>query len=580
MDEELKFLDITQNEPSLSEQIETAKIEDLPELVGRVALGAGCASEREALLQAISKKFKVPLRALREDVGVILPNTRNETREKDAVLSAILPGLVDLVLDEKGRAVYLFHGGNGAGLNMADEYTDDRGRFIPPPAEHLPFPLVPGAEVLRTYDAGGNPAGLFNDVLHYLRRFSFLPERDFLLLGAYAFLTYLQDHAEISYIPMIFFFAVPERGKSRTGKALTWISFRGSHRVDLRETNLFRDAENLAATLFLDIMDLWKKAERNESTDILLLRYERGARVARVLFPEKGPFNDTRYFNVFGPTIMASNEPVHRILGTRCIPFTMPNRPGRFEDTSPEKGLPLRIRLTAWRASMMDVTLSDVEPVPEITGRLWDISKPLLMVAAAVCPHRYNEIVEALVEKARERTEEKRDSIEGKIVQTLAELSVDPPVTEWEIQAGDILSRINADVPEHWRWTSQKLGRRLKALSLRTRKSHGTMRIVLTRETLSTLAAQYGVVFIPERVPGNSSPNSPKEESEITTETYTGESRGRVGESEKKLPRNSPAKDTVITKEIPSGESGEFLRGVQGQEKKHDKQIPLFEVSA
>ena len=226
----------------------------------------------------------------------------------------------------------------------------------------------------------------------------------------------------------------------------------------------------------------------------------------------------------------------------------------------------------------MGVTLSDVEPVPEIMGRLWDISRPLLMVARAVCPHRYEEIVEALVEKARERTEEKRDSVEGKIVQALTDLSVDPPVTEWEIQAADVLSRINADVPENWRWTSQKLGRRLRALSLQSRKSHGTMRITLTRETLSTLAAQYGVVFIPERVPGNSSPNSPKTESDIITETYTGESWGRVGESEKKLPRNSPAEHTVINEEKPSGESGEFFRGVPGKEIRHEKQTPLFEV--
>jgi len=578
LDKELEFLDITREEPSLSEQIEAAKIADLPELVGRVALGAECATEREALLQAISKKFKVSMRTLREDVGEILPSTRGEKKEKDAILSAILPGLVDIVLDEKGRVVYLFHGGDGAGLYMADEYTDDRGRFVPPSVGNLPFPLVSGPEVLKAYDAGENPAGLFEDVLRYLRRFSYLPDRDFLLLGLYPFLTHLQDHPELSYIPIILFWSVPERGKTRTAKPIIYISFRGSHRVDMREANLFRDSENIHATIFLDVQDVSKKAEANGSGDILLMRYERGAKVGRVLWPDRGPFLDTRYYDIFGPTIIATNEPTHKILGSRCIPFTMPNRPGQYEDPSPEKGIPLRVRLTAWRASMMDVTLSDVEPVQEIMGRLWDISRPLLMAAAAVCPHRYEEIVEALIEKARERVEEKKDSIDGKIVQALTDLSVDPPVTEWEIQAADVLSRINADVPENWRWTSQKLGRRLRALSLQSRKSHGTMRVILTREILSTLAAQYGVAFIPERTPGNSPPNSPKAEIEINTETYTGEFRGRVGESEKKLPRNSPAEHTVINEDKPSGEDGEFFRGVPGGKTRHEKQTPLFEV--
>src|SRR4030067_2586284 len=116
---------------------------------------------------------------------------------------------------------------------------------------------------------------------------------------------------------MILFYAVPERGKTRTGKAAIYIAYRGVHCVDLREANLFRFAQDLRATLFIDIMDLWKKAEKNGSEDILLLRCEKGAKATRVIYPEKGAFRDTVYDSVSGPTFIATNQPVHKILDTR-----------------------------------------------------------------------------------------------------------------------------------------------------------------------------------------------------------------------------------------------------------------------
>jgi hypothetical protein len=107
----------------------------------------------------------------------------------------------------------------------------------------------------------------------------------------------------------------------------------------MREANLFRYSENLRSALFFDMMNLWKTAERNQTTNIFLLRYEKGAKVARVLYPEKGPFKDTEYYDVYGPTIMATNEPVHHILDTRCLAISMPNKPGDYANpTAPNTG--------------------------------------------------------------------------------------------------------------------------------------------------------------------------------------------------------------------------------------------------
>ena len=106
----------------------------------------------------------------------------------------------------------------------------------------------------------------------------------------FVFLTYLHDHPQIDYCPYLLFYAVPERGKSRTGKSVAYVAFRGIHLIELREANIFRYSQHLHGTLFFDLMDVSKKAERSGCDDILLLRAEKGAKCCRVIHPELGAF--------------------------------------------------------------------------------------------------------------------------------------------------------------------------------------------------------------------------------------------------------------------------------------------------
>src|SRR5664280_2449233 len=144
------------------------------------------------------------------------------------------------------------------------------------------------------------------------------------------------------YSPIICNYAVPERGKSRTGKGMIYVAYRGIHVESLRDAYIVRIAHNYMATIFFDCMNLWKKAEKAGSEDILLLRFERGAKVPRVLYPERGAHRDTVYYSVFGATIVATNVSVHNILDTRAIQINMPQSRKRFEnDVTPELALPL-----------------------------------------------------------------------------------------------------------------------------------------------------------------------------------------------------------------------------------------------
>jgi hypothetical protein len=403
--------------------------------------------------------------------------------------SANFPGLVDLVRVESGRVCYMVL--NDDELQIAEEYEIDGIKHIPPEQGHLPF-LLPRAEEVMRHFGNEDDRKLFEDILTYLKRFSYLPEPMLYIIACKVFLTYIHDHPDIHYMPMILFFAVPERGKSRTGKSATYICYRGVHVVDVREANLFRYAEDMQATLFLDIMDVWKKAQQSKSGDILLMRYEKGATVARVLYPDRGAFADTKHYKVYGSTIIATNEPLHRILDSRCIPIEMPNRPGTYENPTEELGLELKEKLTAWRARMLNQRLTEIEPVTGISGRLWDIAKPLLQVCQLVYPEGMEQLISALHDIAEQRTRDKRQTTEGEILEALKELSP-PTVSEWTVETKDLLEKMNEQRLEQYKLTSQGIGRRLQAMGIRTKRPHGYSRIYLNKAEFELLCKQYGI---------------------------------------------------------------------------------------
>jgi hypothetical protein len=239
-------------------------------------------------------------------------------------------------------------------------------------------------------------------------------------------------------------------------------------------------------------MDLWKTATKGRAQDILLSRFEKGAKVARVTRPDEGAFKDTKHFSIYGPTLMATNEPVHRILDSRCIAIDMPNRPGHYEDPTKELGLELKERLTAWRARMLNQQLPEVDPVNGISGRLWDISKPLLQVCRLVSPEGMGQLIPALFEVAVRRTGDKRMTTEAEILAELKEMAP-REIPEWTVETKDLLDKLNERRDEPYRLTPQGIGKRLKAMGILTRIQRGYSRIYLNRQDLELLCEEYGI---------------------------------------------------------------------------------------
>ena len=408
----------------------------------------------------------------------------------ESSLSAYFPGLVDVCINDDGQLVYAIL--KDGELILAPEYITETESFSIPEEKHLPFTIPRAAEVLRYFKQEDN--ALYDDMLSYLKRFSALDDEQWTIVAHYVFLTYLHNNTGIDYCPYILFNAVPERGKSRTGKSITYIAFRGIHLVELREANIFRYSENLHGTLFFDLMDISKKAKRSNCDDILLLRFEKGAKCSRVLFPDQGPFNDTVYFDIYGPTIISSNKPLDDILETRCLPIIMPNRPGNYENPRPELGLVLKERLTAWRAKHLFVKFADMEPIEGISGRLWDIGKPMFLVNSLL-PVDSHILEESIFAIAGEKDESMKGTVEGRLFAIIKEITDENYIdrcVEWSIKVNDIRTKFNQGRPEDKQVSAQWIGKRLKSMSFRNRAVHGYSEIKITSAEYDTILKQYG----------------------------------------------------------------------------------------
>ncbi len=415
-------------------------------------------------------------------------NNREEVR-----YIALFPGLIDIV-EHEGSSAFLVKRGNDA-IIEEDTYIASE-RYLPPPMSQIPWLLPRAEEALKWIINPEHDVSLYDDLLAYHKSISELPgEAHYDLIVAWDLHTYVQE--VIEYSPIICLFAVPERGKSRTGKGMIYVAYRGIHVESLREAYIFRVADNLNASIFFDVMNIWRKAEKQNSDDLLLHRFEKGATVPRVNFPDRGPHQDIVYYSIFGPTIIATNVGIHKILDTRAVSINMPDTEKRFEiDVKPDRALALKERLTAFRARRMNVPLPAIEkPAP---GRLGDILKPLLQIITMVKPERCAAFKGLIKELRARRLTDKADSLEAAILTVIIGLRDDvirgilPNTGILPIKV--IADTFNEEVDDlKYRITYQKVGRRLDAMGFSKTRYENKSAIIWDDEKINKLVESYGI---------------------------------------------------------------------------------------
>jgi hypothetical protein len=439
------------------------------------------------------------LAKLEVDAGQQEPRSRADAADEAPreQLSLSPPGFVCVAMDEEGRSVYVVRN-DGGGLEVVPSvvgaYKGEQVTHVPP--RDLPWALPRAAAILEHYEHAGDEgwaASLLVDLETWHRKASELGRDEaYLLLGLYAMSTYVPEFCD--YYAELLMKSDAERGKTRTGQAAIYVCRHGHHVIGIREASLLRDADHRQSALFIDLKDLWAKAERNNCDDIILGRFEKGAQVERVLDPDVGPHADTTFFNVFGPTILATNKNIEDILETRVLVVDMPLSGRRFNGRLPrEVALPLVERLMAWRAVMLDRgSLEDSDPPAD--GRLGDVLRPLRQVLLTVDRRRLRAFDKVVTWQVQRRSDKLAQSWEARVVEAVWDC-------RGSVQSGwlvldTVLTLYNGRLPEGKQASHRWLGGKLRDLGLTVeRRGHDNVTSVEWSDgQMQHLRQRYGLV--------------------------------------------------------------------------------------
>ena len=427
-------------------------------------------------------------------------------KKQPAIQSCYLarfPNLVDVV-EDNGELVYLI--AEGTQLKTVPSITLGGKVAFPPSREQLPFLIPRWNEISRAYHED-TPQALFHDLVEYHKAFSHLPsEAYYVLLAAWDFSTYIIEH--LNYSGYIYLYAVPERGKTKTGQAMIYVSYRGIHQENLREANLFRSSHDLAATLFIDVSNISKKAIRESSLDIVLQRFEKGAKVQRVLHPEWGPFKDSRFYDIFGATVIATNEPINDIMESRSFPIDMPFAHSNFPKPQPHHGLPFRERLLAWRAHFLIDKPVLPSPPQFPMGRLNDIATPLWQLIKLASPSHCPQFEDIINEFTEKRRQGKASTLEGEVIKALLDLQ--SAAEDGKIEVDMVTDSVNQGRKDFHKESSRYIGKVLRRLGFQLSRRHASKRrYYYDAALLSNLATEYGLSDTPPDFASQPSHSSP-----------------------------------------------------------------------
>jgi len=410
------------------------------------------------------------------------------------------PKLIDIV-EHDGKSAFLVMASGS--VAVIDHLETDGSRLEPPPLEKIPFPLSSAESVVSCYEAYSMRTAeeidgeLYDDLLEYYQIGSELPHAGaYHALVGWTFHSYLIEQA--SYSPFMLFFGMPGRGKTRTGRAMINVGYHGMHIESLCAAHLIRITRDLHATIFVDVRDVSKKLASQHSGDIILLRYERGATVPRVNRPGQGPYFDMEFYPVFGPTILASNEPVDDILLGRSIQIQMIPSTKLFAPTTPQSGEKLRERLLAFRSRHMSDDLAKYSS--PYNARFGDITAPVLQMVNLARPEYLPSLVEFLTKVEEQKNIEKLETLETRIVIAVQALAGN--VRNGRLPVKAITDRINEGRDARSRIDASLIGRKLGALGFEKAKTgNGCIAILWDSEKVMGLAVEMGLPPDPSEPP-------------------------------------------------------------------------------
>ncbi len=423
-----------------------------------------------------------------------------------------------------------------SGIEIVSEWEGE----IPWHRKYLPWDSIPRAEdVHRAMESGA--VCPFEELVEYLLERVFLPSPEriwAILLASWVIGTYFLD--DFDHFPLILIEGLPERGKTRLGKAMIFPSLRGCYMPHTTPAVLFRYRAYHRAALLLDYEDLPRSLRTDGLKDLILNSFERDGKVPRVIASDAAPEKQIQSFNTYGPTVLVSNRSVRPRdpLYSRCIRVQMPECGGErvFAPVRPEQVTLLRAKLVTFSARIRSEGNSLPQFRNPFRGRLADISQPIFRVLQAVHPASIGELEELFGQIDGGRRQDAASTPEGRVGLEVVKLR-DQFSTEG-LTIRDLEGSVNRNLTRHdpEYLDSQQVGYITRDLGLEKGRGLGGRTILRWPgdEVIEQLALRFGVGG-PSRKPSNpSEPSvSPRRQSDSDVEPSqtSAESAGAEGKA-------------------------------------------------
>ncbi|MBA7531568.1 hypothetical protein ES705_23781 [subsurface metagenome] len=410
---------------------------------------------------------------------------KKEKKEKKIRTKTLIPGLIHLIREGE-KVSYLLQ-------NNEKFYTEEtrleEGGITCRPKQELPYyhcePDI--LEMDRNIDF----VKLLTDIENYIRDYLELPDKkDYFVLALWVFHTYLME--KFNTTPFSYFHGVYGSGKSRAGEVLMELSFRGWTMTSPTEASLFRPIQYYEPTIHLDHVRFYG-SETNQAVKLLLQsRYKRGLKVIRIDVKEKGE-EGTNFYNVFGATIISTEDTITGALKSRSITFMMKENINKKveKDFDKEKAKNIRDRLIIFRANYINKDLAEVYP-SVARRRLAEILNPLSQILMTIAPERKGEFEQVVKRLQGEEKDEIGFSIGAEIVDCLVNYYND--TEELYILSGILTDRINEGKPDIEKYKVNYISRECYKLTFRRRlsaKHKARSGFLINFELLKELSQKY-----------------------------------------------------------------------------------------
>ncbi len=334
----------------------------------------------------------------------------------------------------------------------------------------------------KTYDT----RQMFEKVRSALAACSELPGPEYFdLLTTWAFHTYIYDRFD--YSPQLILYGDQERGKSRTGRATAWVSFRGFATETVNSAYLFR-LTRTGYTVFVDVVDVAGKVTSRDSLDLFQARFEKGVTVQRVNRPEQLGLDGIDTYRCYGPTIIATNRPIDGRWQSRGLVITPPQSNRQFVRPPNEEELSVyRAMLVAWRWRVLESGLALPQADGYGTGRFRDITRPLRQVAQMIAPDP------ARVDRALKDIYDRRQQLRAESPEAVTVMAIETAGGGGFVATADVRAAINDGVSDRWGPSMKEVGDLLSGFGFRRAKRNGRRGILVDPKLLADLKAKYGV---------------------------------------------------------------------------------------